>query len=263
MKSKKVPEFDIMEICFELDALCYDTTNGIYSDGLEAHEKLFGKDNLHKRLQDAGEKLPDYMQRFDGPVHQIADFAVTSGHEAVAFFASRLASYTGLRKKWVTDERAASEIGLGSTLLHEHNHSPLRLEKAGENFLAAVQGALRGWFENRAWINRSIFKEQLGAGLKPSAEGAIVDAQAHARRRIKRGGMPEKILSALEQAGGSMKRKDLIAALAPDSVEEHKKLRDQIANYLAPRGGLIAEGLILVDEEVVTITPAGSFAISK
>src|SRR5262245_59862322 len=86
-----------IEVFHELDMLWYDTQSGYWKRGIEAHEKLFGKKALRARLVALDARRGGFQQRFRGAVLQIADFAVTSGHEAVAFFAGRVAGHIGVR----------------------------------------------------------------------------------------------------------------------------------------------------------------------
>ena len=263
MTSKKAPEFDIMKVYFELDALCFDTTNGLYTAGLEAHEKLFGKEQVHASLEAADKKRREYMERFRGPVHQIADFAVTSGHEAVAFFAGRLAGFTSVRRRWITEARAEEQDALKSRVLLEQSRAELRLHQSGENFQSAVQDALRGWFENRSWISRSLAQELLPVDGDNRKQGRSDGANPPLPVRLQMDSMPWKILKALAAEGRAIPRQALFDRLAPSGQDRSKEDRKHITTLLSPSGKLVLRKLVKRSGSKVDITPQGAEAVAE
>jgi hypothetical protein len=155
-------EPDALAICDELNDLRIETDGGSSTAGVYAHDELFGTSRLHARLVALGQMRASYKQRFaGGDVREIADFAVTSGHEAVAFFAGRLASYTRVRRSTIPrcrDEFAAARATDNPTAV---TTTEIALHRAGEDFAKAVNSALQGWHEHYPWIRRSIEDERI------------------------------------------------------------------------------------------------------
>lgn len=151
-----------IELFFAIDTLWFECQREGPRDGEEAHETLFGEGALIAKLKAADLARERITKTIRGPVRTIADFAVTSGHEALTVFAGRLASFTRVRRRHIPDAKAELEqeisgrtwsgsrpLGLADVKLHD----------AQVAFAKCVSSALRGWWEHRAWLHRSIVEE--------------------------------------------------------------------------------------------------------
>lgn len=260
MATKKPPKIDIQQVYFDLDALWWDTVNERAGSGREAHDRLFGKDQVHPRLDAVGNMLRDYMKLYPGIIYSIADFAVSSGHEAVAFFAGRVAGYTGVRRRVLSEVPGELEIAKAARNLRATSIAELRLHQADEDFSKTIRSALNGWTENRAWIYRSIFQElHTQAGRRHVASGVPIDFPLLGQ--VQRGGMPWKVLKALEDAGGVAKRTTIRDLVAPFSSHNAKPDRKYFATLVSPDGDLTRRNLISINGSMLQLTPQGAEAI--
>lgn len=261
MAMRKLPKIDIQQVYDDLDALWWDTVNDGPVIGMEAYDRLFGKEAVLARLEGAEALRADFMRRFIGPVHGIADFAVTSGHEAVAFFGGRVSNYVRVRQRPLREIPLQIAEAEAANLRREATKAKAALHVAMEQFAQAVRSALNGWAEHRAWISRSLFQELLLADPTASASQMLSAKKAGALRALHERRLPIKILEALRDAGGSMTREDLRDAIAPEGSARSKQKRRALNNYFAPKGSLVVEGLISLHGKVVTLEAAGMEAI--
>lgn len=149
---------DVLAVVDGMDVLWMELC-GSPADGLQAYDHLFGHADLYSALFELGARREEFTGRFSGPVQSIADFAVTSGHEAAAFFADRIAAYARLRRRWIPEYRAAEDIARLSGNVAKTVSAQVQLRKAGDDFAKPMERAFKGWSEHRAWVRRSVQRE--------------------------------------------------------------------------------------------------------
>lgn len=164
------PEPDALAVCDALNDFFMDHVDPRDHAGVAAHEEMFGSSGLHAALVALGKMRNDYKGRFtDGEVRVIADMAITSGHEAVACFADRVASYARVRRSSIPRNRHALEAVQAKRDTPEDTTEvdtaavascKVALHQAAEDFATAMRSALTGWPEHYKWIRRSIEKER-------------------------------------------------------------------------------------------------------
>lgn len=167
---------DPLTVLDEVSILQFDVARGTAEAGIEAHARLFGASNLHAALLAVAARLEEFKTRFHGPVQQIADFAVTSGHEALAFYAERLEGYARVRQGTLPRLRAELADAHASG---RASHAALlegQLDRAGEDFARSLGLALEGWSVHGAWIRRSIERETNGEQLTKNDGGVSEEA---------------------------------------------------------------------------------------
>lgn len=249
-----------IELFFAIDTIWFECQREGPSDGQEAHDTLFGEEALIAKLKAADLARERITKTIRGPVRTIADFAVTSGHEALTIFAGRLASFTRVRRRYIPDAKAElkQEIS-GKTWSGNRPLGPadVKLYEAQIAFAKCVISALRGWWDHRAWIHRSIVEEVDAADsstLRVSDRSSIP--------RIKKHGLPWLVLTALSEAGGGLKRATLLDRVSDQFPgDQYKSKRQQVGNIIGPRGLLVATGLVGVAGQVVTLLPPGAEAL--
>lgn len=179
---------DALALFADLDDLWRDIIGTHGERSIEAFDTLFGPRNLHADLEALGARRPDFQRRFTGSVRTIADFAVTSGHEALAIFSGRVAAYTRGRK---TIRRLRGE--LDQARQHGDAGAVAKLEMdlgvACGHFARCLQSAFKGWDENRAWIDRSLQEERSHVHPAPGDPHATESIEAEEveilRRKLK------------------------------------------------------------------------------
>ena len=146
-----------------LDDLRTDISHGSGAAGIEAFDTLFGTRNLHAELEALAGRRKEFKRRFAGKrePRSIADFAVTSGLEAVATFADRLAKTAGVRRSTIPRSRDALDDARHSNDAVRVDKCQVDLELAGQNFAQTLAHTLNGWDEHRGWIRRSIEDEDV------------------------------------------------------------------------------------------------------
>lgn len=251
-----------IELFFSIDTLWFECQREAPRDGEEAHETLFGEGALHPKLEAANAARELITKKLRGPVRTIADFAVTSGHEALTVFAGRLASFTSIGRRHIPEAEAAlrDEIaGRTNTEKRPLGIHDVQLHDVQVAFAKSVSAALKGWWEHRAWIHRSIVEELHDAGSTnlPAKDRSSAP-------RILKDSLPWRILSVLTEAGGTLKRITVLDRVSDQfDQKQRKSKRQQISNLLAPSGQLVAAELVRVAGEIVTILPPGSEAIRE
>lgn len=148
-----------------LDDLRMDISHGSGAEGLEAFDVLFGGRNLHDELAALGGLRQEFKRRFAGKrdLRSIADFTVTTGYEALAFIADRLAKAAGVRRKTIPRSRDALDAARRANDPVRVERSEVDLELSGQDFAKALTRALNGWDDHRDWIRRSIEDEEMAA----------------------------------------------------------------------------------------------------
>lgn len=164
-----------MGIFDALDDIFTDVSHGTAEAGLAAHDTFFGQRNLHGELASLASRRGEFQQQFPGPVRDIADFAVTSGHEAIAFFAERVAGHTKVRRDAIPRIRRELESARQAGRQTDVARHEASLWTTCEEFAASVLQALRGWSKHRAWMRRSIEAEAASPAVASAGSGE--DAQ--------------------------------------------------------------------------------------
>lgn len=150
---------DVREVFNILDALYMDVGHSRDTPGTEVFDELFGSAAVHEKLKAFAARLPEFKQRFPGTPFQIADFAVTSGHEAVAFFAGRVECYARVRAPSVgrlRDELAAAVESGDAVRVAKKEYD---LHQAGADLIKALERAFEGWINNSNLIWRHLENE--------------------------------------------------------------------------------------------------------
>lgn len=251
-----------IELFFSIDTLWFECQREAPRDGEEAHETLFGEKALHPKLEAANAARELITKKIRGPVRTIADFAVTSGHEAVSVFAGRLAAYTSIGRRHIPEAKAALQDEIaGRTNIAKRPLGiyDVQLSELEVAFAKSVSAALKGWWEHRAWIHRSIVEELHDAGSTnlPARDRSSAS-------RIIKDGLPWRILSGLAEAGGTLKRTTVLNKVSDQfDQKQRKSKRQQISNLLGPSGQLIVAGWVNVDGQAVTLLPPGFEAIRE
>lgn len=158
------PKVDALQTFDDLDDLLL---HGELSDnpsgavGRALFDELFGARNLYGQLHGLSHRRSEFERKLQGPwpVRDIADFAVTSGHEAVCRFAERISRFAWCRKSSIPrldEELAAARLANNAERIAIKEAA---LDHAGIDFAKSIQSASKGWMEHRAWIRRSIVNE--------------------------------------------------------------------------------------------------------
>lgn len=173
----KVDPSDVLAMFMNMELLWMETWEHS-ADGLAGYDRLFGEEDLYSALTVLGDCRADFSKRFPGVVQTIADFAVTSGHEAAAFFASRVANYAKVRRRSIPEHRAA--LAAARETKNEAQIVALKhkLDQASRHFAESMQKAFNGWFEHRAWMQRSIEQEAREFSRAPIAEPVVPITEA-------------------------------------------------------------------------------------
>lgn len=158
------PKADALQTFDDLDDLLLhselsDTPSGAVGRAL--FDELFGARDFYSQLHGLSLRRSEFERKLQGPwpVRDIADFAVTSGHEAVCRFAERISSFARCRKSSIPrldEELAAARLANNAERIARKEAA---VEDAGVDFAKTIQSASKGWLEHRAWIRRSIVNE--------------------------------------------------------------------------------------------------------
>jgi hypothetical protein len=249
-----------IELFFAIDTLWFECQREGPRDGEEAHEALFGEGALITKLKAANLAREIITKTIRGPVRTIADFAVTSGHEALTVFAGRLASFTRIRRRHIPEAKAELKQEISGRTwkgTRPLGLNDLKLHDAQVAFAKCVTSALRGWWEHRAWIHRSIVEE-----LDATDSSALRVRDRSSIPRLTRESLPWLVLTALSEAGGELKRATLLDRVSDHFPnDQHKSKRKQVSTMIGPSGQLVATGLVSVAGQVVTILPPGAEAL--
>lgn len=157
--SKTPQDSTCLQMFHELDTLWMGLEPKSPRSGFEAYESLFD-DGLHPRLRALAQRRDEFKAVLTGDVHQIDNFAVTSGHEALAIYAERVAAFVGVRKSSIPLQRQeldAARVRGEARSVAKHEQ---RLNDLGEDLVKTIVSAFNGWEQHRAWIQRSIEREQ-------------------------------------------------------------------------------------------------------
>lgn len=153
------PEPNALSTFDALDDLFLEVGAGNATAGLEAHRKLFGPPALHAELEAFAAQRDSFKKQFTGPVSSIADFAVTSGHEALASFAGRIAGVARVRRSTIPRVQESLDAARNADDLIGVARHEVDLDRAREDFAKTINSAFNGWMEHRTWIRRSIEHE--------------------------------------------------------------------------------------------------------
>lgn len=151
---------DALSLFHTIDDLWLSTSSSNPHEGLESHARLFGTEQLHRKLRSLGELRGQFKKRWRDADRDIADFTVTSGHEGLSYLAERLANSVRVRRSAIPrvgDELAAAQSEGNET---KAVGCQMRLDAVAADFAEHIQLALRGWSENRSWIGRHIELER-------------------------------------------------------------------------------------------------------
>lgn len=238
-ESKSQPP-DVLAIFNEMDLLWLNIVSGNGDDADEAYDALFGPKKLHEQFLALAKQIADLQERFRGEVRRIADFAITSGHEAAAIFAGRIAQFARARKRWIPqhrqDLRQAEAAGDKVTILRAQH----ALREGIRGFAKFMTPAFQGWDEHRAWMRRSIESELMAANGSQGGSRSKEEASSAKQEEGWHPSAHQQLVLDLLKRDGRLKTGVLWRRIAPKYVNlraHQNAMQDLVAHQKVRKAG--------------------------
>jgi hypothetical protein len=178
MSEGEIEQRGVLATFNDLDDLWLAAGNPGTKPWREMHDTLFGLRDLHGELAVLGARRTEFKKLFSGAVRNIDGQTVTSGHEAIAFFAGRAAASTGAHRTTVPRAREASATIHGGTEFQRQVLAGVQINASRDVLAKSVVAALEGWFTYRTWMRQCIAEEMQRAtlstkGVRSSSKGKV------------------------------------------------------------------------------------------